>query len=111
MDSVLVKRLAPLLLLVAACAGGLVKIGFGPKYAGAVPLYIKDNPSLSDGDRIAGRRAFIDAKCIDCHRVAEDPHLPEGPRAVTEPPLANMDRYVPQTLYDHIIDRNTPARA
>ena len=41
------KRLAPLLvLLTAACSGGLVKIGLGPKYAGAVPIYLKDNPSL-----------------------------------------------------------------
>jgi mono/diheme cytochrome c family protein len=105
----LLKRLAPLLLLLTiACYGGLVKIGLGPKYAGAVPIiYLKDNPSLSEGDRVAGRRAFIDSRCTDCHRVAEDPHLPLGPRAVTQPPLAELDRYAPRALYDHIIDRNT----
>ena len=105
---VIVKRLAPLLLsLAAACGGGLVKIGLGPKYVGARPIYLKDNPSLSEGDRVAGRRAFIDSRCTDCHRVAEDPHLPLGPRAVAEPPLADLDRYAPRALYDHIIDRTT----
>jgi len=103
-----VRRLAPLLLLlfVAACAG-LVKVSVGPKYAFGRPIYFKDNPNLSDGDRVAGRRAFIEARCTDCHRVAEDPSLPLGPRAMAEPPLADLDRYAPRALYDHIIDRNT----
>jgi len=106
-QTVPVKRLAPVLLLAAACASGLVKLSLGPKYVRAPPIYFKDNPSLSEGDRVAGRRAFIDSHCIDCHRVAEDPGLPLGPRAVAEPPLAELDRYAPRALYDHIIDRNT----
>src|ERR1700682_3629236 len=104
--SVIVK-LIPLLLLGVACGGGLVKIGLGPKYVGARPIYLKDNPSLSEGDRVAGRRAFLDPLCTDCQRAVGDPHLPLGPRAVAEPPLAELDRYTPQALYNHIIDRTT----
>src|SRR5207237_9138722 len=85
----------------------LMKVSIGPKYAIGRPIYFKDNPSLADGDRKAGRRAFIDARCTDCHRVADDPALPLGPRAVAEPPLAELDRYTPKALSDHIRDRNT----
>jgi mono/diheme cytochrome c family protein len=100
------RWLTPLLFLLAAC-GGLMKVSFGPKYVGARPIYFKDNPALSEGDRVAGRRAFIDSRCTDCHRVAEDQGLPLGPRAVAEPPLEKLDRYPPKTLYDLIINRNT----
>ena len=100
------KRLAPFVLLLAAC-GGLIKVSVGPKYAISRPIYFKDNPNLSDGDKKAGRRAFIDARCTDCHRVAEDPSLPLGPRAAAERPLTRLDRYAPRELYDLIIDRTT----
>lgn len=101
------RRLAPFLLLLLAACNGLIKVNVGPKYAISRPIYFKDNPTLSDGDRIAGRRAFIDARCTDCHRVAEDPGLPLGPRAVAEPPLTRLDRYKPKELYDLILDRTT----
>lgn len=90
-----------------ACPPGLVKVRLSEQYAVKDTLYFKNNPSLSEGDKVAGRRAFIDSHCIDCHRVAEDPHLPRGMRAIAEPPLAHLDRYKPKALYDRILDRNT----
>ena len=78
-----------------------------PKYVNTPAIWFKDNPNLEDGDKAAGRRAFIASRCIDCHRVADDPELPRGPRAIAEPPLANLDRYTRRALYDKIIDRNT----
>ena len=68
------------------------RLGFGTRDV-KVPLYVTPNPSLIEGDATAGRRAFIDLKCIDCHRVAEDPHLPMGASALAGPMLAKMNRY------------------
>jgi len=74
-----------------ACDGP-IRFKFGTKTAG-LPGFIVPNPSLIEGDAIAGRRAFIELQCIDCHRVAEDPHLPRGPRAAAGPVLAGLNHY------------------
>jgi mono/diheme cytochrome c family protein len=71
------------------------------------PISTINNPSLSDGNTIAGRRAFIAVQCIDCHRVAEDPGLPRGARAIAGPVLENLARATPQELADHIRDSRT----
>jgi len=67
------------------------------------------NPELAEGDRLAGRRAFIAAQCIDCHRVAEDPALPLGRRSVAGPWLEQLDRYSPAELAKRITSRSTGA--
>jgi mono/diheme cytochrome c family protein len=85
-------RRASLALALLALACNSFRLGFG-NHGVKVPLYVTPNPSLVEGDPVAGRQAFIELKCIDCHRVAEDPHLPMGHSALAGPMLANMDKY------------------
>jgi len=102
------RRLLPLLLLVLlACSDGLVKVKIGPDYRGMPVMYFKDNPTLEDGDKELGRRVFIQYGCIDCHRVAEDPKLPLGKRAIAQSPLEHLGRVSAWDLKNKILDRNT----
>jgi mono/diheme cytochrome c family protein len=102
------RRLVPLLLvLFAACATPVV-VHFGPHQLGA-PVTLVNNPSLDDGDPIAGRTAFLSVRCNDCHRVAEDPSLPRGARAIAGPLLENLARATPHQLADRIRNRKTGA--
>ncbi|HEX9160216.1 MAG TPA: c-type cytochrome [Thermoanaerobaculia bacterium] len=75
----------------------------------AAPVVAMSNPSFAQGDVLAGRRAFIAAQCIDCHRVAEDPSLPLGRRAIAGPVLQNLKRYSSQELAQRITSRDTGA--
>ena len=102
------RRFVPLLLLLLLVTACSVPVGvrFGAHQIGA-PVSMVNNPSLSDGDPIAGRRAFIAVQCIDCHRVAEDPALPRGARAIAGPVLENLARATPQELADRIRNRKT----
>ena len=102
------RRLIPLLLLVTACTTP-VTIRFGQHQVHQVnaPLSAINNPSFSDGDAVAGRKAFIAARCIDCHRVAEDPSLPQGARAIAGPVLENLYLATPQDIADRIRSRKT----
>lgn len=94
-------------LLVAACATP-VPVRFGA-HARPAPAVAFSNPSFSDGDPLAGRRAFIDHGCIDCHRVAEDPELPRGARAIAGPVLSNLGRSPAQEVARKITSRETGA--
>lgn len=99
------RRLVPLLLLLTACAAP-VSVRFGPHQIGA-PVSMLNNPSLWDGDPVAGRAAFIAGRCVDCHRVAEDPTLPRGARAIAGPLLENIARATPREVADRIRNRST----
>ena len=98
------------LLLVAvvfACSTP-VPVRFGAHQSPA-PVVAISNPYLAEGDAIAGRRAFIDLQCIDCHRVAVDPTLPMGARAIAGPQLQDLDRYSRKELAGRITGRQTGA--
>jgi hypothetical protein len=100
------RVLYPLLVL-AACSTA-IPIRFGT-HAHPAPVVAFSNPSFADGDPIAGRRAFITLQCINCHRVAEDPELPRGPRAIAGPLLSGLDRYSSRDLAGRITSRSTGA--
>ena len=99
-------RTALFTLLIAGCSAHAVRLSFGNKKYEA-PIYITNNPSLEEGDPDVGRRTFIVIGCIDCHRVAEDPHLPRGPRAAAGPLLANLKRYSSKELLQILRDSKT----
>lgn len=101
------RRLLPLLLIVAGCATP-VPIRWGT-HARSAPVVTINNPNFSDGDPIAGRRTFIEHACIDCHRVAEDPQLPRGARAIAGPQLADLKRLTPREVAERIMSRATGA--
>jgi len=90
-----------------ACASG-VPIRFGTHRVNA-PLVTISNPTFADGDPAAGRRAFVEMQCIDCHRVAEDPKLERGRRAIAGPLLHDLNRYTPKELANRIVSRTTGA--
>ena len=98
-------RLSLLLLVLTACATP-VPIHIGG-HGHRAPVVAVNNPDFADGDPIAGRRAFIDMQCIDCHRVAEDPRLPRGTRAVAGPLLGHLNRYTPKRLAQRITSSST----
>ena len=85
---------------------GPVRLKVG-SHAVGTPVYATLNPSLVEGDPVAGRRAFIDLKCIDCHRVAEDPHLPKSGRADSGPMLSGLHRYKPMQIVEMIRSTKT----
>jgi hypothetical protein len=101
------NRISLLLLALAACATP-VPIRFGA-HGHRAPVVAVNNPDFADGDPIAGRHAFIDMQCIDCHRVAEDPRLPRGARAVAGPQLGHLSRYTPKGLAQRITSSSTGA--
>lgn len=94
-------------LLLAACATP-VPVRFGA-HARPAPVVAFSNPSFPDGDPLAGRRAFIELQCIDCHRVAEDPELPRGARAIAGPLLSGLGRSSSQEVARKITSRETGA--
>lgn len=100
-------RLFLLILLLVACSTA-VPIRFGA-HARSAPVIAFSNPDFADGDPLSGRRAFIALQCIDCHRVAEDPDLPRGARAVAGPLLSGMNRYAPKEVAGKITSRSTGA--
>ncbi|HSP17167.1 MAG TPA: c-type cytochrome [Thermoanaerobaculia bacterium] len=81
-----------------------IPVRFGAHQSTA-PVIAISNPTFMEGNAIAGRRAFIDAQCIDCHRVGEDPRLPAGPRSIAGPLLEGMDRYEARELARRITSR------
>lgn len=95
-----------LLLILAASCATPVPVRFGA-HAAAAPVVAVSNPWLSDGDPIAGRHAFIDMQCVDCHRVAEDPSLPRGRRAIAGPVLADMHRMAAREVANRITSQRT----
>ncbi len=94
-----------LMLLLVACSTP-VPVRFGA-HARSAPVVAFSNPDFADGDQLAGRRAFIALQCIDCHRVAEDPDLPRGARAIAGPLLSGMNRYAPKEVAGKITSRST----
>lgn len=93
------------MLVILACDNPIrVKVG---THTAGVPVYAMSNPSFIDGDPTAGRRAFIDLRCIDCHRVAEDPHLPRGPSAAAGPVLGGLHRYAAAEVGKRIVSTST----
>ena len=102
------KEILAASLAVAAACSIPVAVRFGTHTA-AAPIVAISNPSLADGDATAGRRAFIAMQCIDCHRLAEDPELPRGRRAVAGPLLSGLSRYAPNDLASRITSRSTGA--
>lgn len=96
---------AAALLLLIACSTP-IPIHFGPhQRKGGVVAF--SNPRLSDGDPIAGRRAFVESGCIDCHRVDGDPGLPRGPRAAAGPLLSNLGSASADDVAGRITSRST----
>jgi mono/diheme cytochrome c family protein len=91
--------------LIAACSSP-VPIRFTP-HSPVAPYIGFSNPSLDEGDPVAGRKAFISLHCIECHRVAEDPLLPRGRRAVAGPMLQDLKRYNARELSNRIVSRST----
>lgn len=73
------------------------------------PVVGISNPYSFQGDAAAGRRAFIDMQCIDCHRVAEDPNLPMGRRAIAGRVIREMNRYPANEVAQRITSRQTGA--
>ncbi len=102
------QRLSVVLLLTLASCTTPVPIHFGV-HGRPAPIVGVSNPGFADGDPIAGRREFIAAQCIDCHRVAEDPALPRGARAIAGPVLSDMARYTPRQVARRITSRATGA--
>lgn len=102
------RRTTILLLALAACTTTPVPIRFGV-HSHSAPIVTFSNPGFADGDPIVGRRTFIEKQCIDCHRVADDPDLPRGARAVAGPLLTDLNRYTPKDLAGRITSRATGA--
>lgn len=95
-------------LLVAVSCATPVTVRFGTHTARA-PVVAISNPTFEEGDPLAGRRAFVGMQCIDCHRVAEDPALPRGRRAVAGPELRGLGHRAPQEVARRITSRETGA--
>ena len=95
------------IVLAAACSSPIA-VRFGAHQA-AAPIVAISNPSFADGDALAGRRAFIAMQCIDCHRVAEDPELPRGRRAVAGPLLSGLHSRTSSEVAQRITSRSTGA--
>lgn len=94
-------------LVLAACSTA-IPIHFGA-HARPAPVVAFSNPSFDDGDPLAGRRAFTELQCNDCHRVAGDPELPRGARAVAGPILSDLRRYSSRQIAQKITSRSTGA--
>ena len=95
------------LLALTACTTP-VPVHFGVHHASA-PVVAVSNPSFAEGDPAAGRRAFIAMQCIDCHRVAEDPELPLGRRAIAGPLLSGLGTRTPGEVANRITSSKTGA--
>ena len=83
-----------------------VPIHVGPQYV-APQIITISNPDYGGGDPIAGRSAFIQMQCIDCHQVAADPGLPRGRRAIAGPQLSGLRSKTPDDVGGRIRDRST----
>ncbi len=101
------KRFALVFLSLASCSTP-IPVTFGTHQQPAPAIAIS-NPYLFQGNSLAGRHAFINLQCIDCHRVAEDPELPAGRQAIAGPVLERMNRYGPRDLAQRITSRGTGA--
>ncbi len=101
------KRMILLIVLaaVASCSTH-VPIRFGAHQARA-PIIAISNPSLDEGDPVAGRRAFIATQCIDCHRVDGDRGLPAGRRSIAGPVLKDLNSYPAKEVAARITSRTT----
>lgn len=102
------RRIALLPLALSLACATPVPVHFGVHQQRA-PFVAISNPSLADGDPIAGRRAFVEVRCVDCHRVADDPELPRGLRAIAGPVLPQMSRLPAETVANRITSRATGA--
>ena len=83
-----------------------VPVHVGPPYVPAQVITIS-NPDYGDGDPIAGRVAFVQMQCIDCHQVAADSTLPRGRRAVAGPLLSGLRARTPEDVGGRIRDAST----
>ena len=83
-----------------------VPVHIGPQYVPAQIITV-GNPDYGSGDPIAGRSAFIQMQCIDCHQVAADPGLPRGRRAVAGPLLSGLRSKTPDDVGGRIRDAST----
>lgn len=103
------RKVALLFVVALASCSAPIPVRFGA-HSRPAPVVAISNPYLMEGDEIAGRRAFIAMQCIDCHRVAGDPNLPVGTRAMAGPVLESLkQRYTAQELANRITSRDTGA--
>lgn len=100
------KRFILALLLLLTYCSTPVPVRFSA-HGRSAPISVVSNPDFEDGDPLAGRRTFISLQCIDCHRVAEDPELPRGARAIAGPLLRGLDQYTPREVARRITSRST----
>ena len=100
------KRIPLLFVLIAVGCSSHIPIRFAAHQPRA-PIVALSNPSLEDGDPVAGRRTFIAMQCIDCHRVDGDPALPAGRRSIAGPVLRDLDRVSAQEVATRITSRTT----
>jgi mono/diheme cytochrome c family protein len=99
-------RLIVLTLVMAmTCCSTPVPVHWDVHKQSAPAITIPD-PEFASGDAEAGRRAFVDHGCIDCHRVSGDPDLPVG-KAIAEPlALRGLKQYAPNQLAQRITSAN-----
>lgn len=102
------RLMALAVVLFAASCATPVAIRLGTHTARG-PVVAISNPSFADGDAVAGRHAFVDMQCINCHRVAEDPALPRGRRAIAGPELRGLAHRAPREVARRITSRDTGA--
>ncbi|HSP33651.1 MAG TPA: c-type cytochrome [Thermoanaerobaculia bacterium] len=102
------RKAALLSVLVLLACSTPIPIRFATHQA-AAPVVVISNPYLMEGNAAAGRQAFIDLQCVDCHRVAADPSLPMGRRSIAGPVLEHLERYSAHDLAGRITSRDTGA--
>jgi len=101
-----IRAAVPVAAVFLAFCSSPVPVHIGPQYVPAQIITV-GNPDYGSGDPIAGRSAFIQMQCIDCHQVAADPGLPRGRRAVAGPLLSGLRSKTPDDVGGRIRDAST----
>jgi mono/diheme cytochrome c family protein len=92
------------LLLVAGCGMSRPPLTLAAE-ARIVVSHSQEVSSLSGGDPVRGRAAFLELQCHSCHRVAEDPSLPLPKGAVQGPLLHDLGAEAPEAVAWKIVTR------
>lgn len=101
------RKLIVASLVLAACSSP-AGVRFGAHRI-ASPVIAISNPEFADGDAAAGRRAFVEMQCVDCHRVSRDLSLPAGRRSIAGPILSGLGAVPASAVAMTITSRNTGA--